>query len=113
MISMRSLGIYGSALFTREEVALGNSDLVERFVSASLKGWMHAIKNPGDVASRIAEQLTRSLPVDDPLDLNLHQYKHNQKKLRGVMILLLGLGVVEMCLDLHQHQYKQHQQKNH
>jgi PAS domain S-box-containing protein len=73
--SAYGVAFYGSALFTREEVALGNSDLVERFVSASLKGWMHAIKNPGDVASRIAEQLTRSLPVDDPLDLNLHQIK--------------------------------------
>ncbi len=64
---------YGDTLFTREDIARERPGLVRRFLEASVKGWVYALQHPEEVAERIASDLPRTTPVEDPIGFNLTQ----------------------------------------
>lgn len=66
-LSPRTYGIdfYGDSLFTTRAFAEGNPELVERFVSASLRGWHYALENPEAIINRIVETYRPAFPIDD------------------------------------------------
>ena len=66
---------YGSALFTHQRWIDNNPSLVQRFVSASLKGWEYALTNAEEIADRISKELPRTIPVDDARAFNRFQIK--------------------------------------
>ncbi|MBF0357226.1 MAG: ABC transporter substrate-binding protein [Magnetococcales bacterium] len=64
--SPRSAGIdfYGDNLFTSEELLKQDPDLVERFRSASLKGWRYAMANQDEVSAMIHNSYSSKLPTE-------------------------------------------------
>ena len=66
---------YGSALFTHQRWIDNNPSLVQRFVSASLKGWEYALTNAEEIADRISEELPRTIAVSDVRTYNRFQIK--------------------------------------
>ncbi len=58
IFSPRSSGIdfYGDCLFTTQLVLEKNPKLVERFISASFKGWEYAMQNPDEIIGVILEK---------------------------------------------------------
>lgn len=62
----RKVGIdfYGDNLFTDEKMLSNNRDLVERFVTASLKGWRYAFKHPETTAQLVFDKYSSKLPVE-------------------------------------------------
>jgi NitT/TauT family transport system substrate-binding protein len=46
---------YGDLLITTDELIAAQPDLVLRFTRATLKGWTHAVENPGSVGTMIAQ----------------------------------------------------------
>lgn len=71
--STYGVDFYGDTLFTHEDIARRNPDLVRRFRDATLHGWSYALQHPEEIAERIVNDLPRILPVDDPLGFNLAQ----------------------------------------
>jgi len=58
MIFMSDYGIleYPNAIFTAEQMIEENSDVIERFVRATLKGYQYAIENPDEVVEFALER---------------------------------------------------------
>lgn len=54
---------YGDALFTHQRLIDQDQSMVDRFRSASLKGWQYALEHPQEIADRIAQELPRTAPV--------------------------------------------------
>jgi NitT/TauT family transport system substrate-binding protein len=66
---------YSDTLYTTDDYIMANSDLVLRFLRATLKGWTYAIENPNVIAPMVAKynpkaalqhetaQMTASLPL--------------------------------------------------
>jgi len=71
-IRPRAYGVdfYGDALFTNQGVIDNDQEMVERFVTASLRGWQYALNHSEEVADRIAADLPRKLPVKDLVEYN-------------------------------------------
>ncbi len=53
--------VYGDVIITSENIIADNSDLVERFLRATLRGWRYAIENPD-------EAIAITLKYDETLD---------------------------------------------
>lgn len=51
--SMAGIDFYSDVLFTTQEFIDKNPELVEKFRSASLKGWQYALKNPEEIIELI------------------------------------------------------------
>lgn len=81
--SAYGVDFYGDSLFTRHELIKNNSDLVQRFLQASLNGWKYALENPVAVADRISRELPRTAP---PVD-EFHAF--NRFQIDGVRKLTL------------------------
>ncbi|MBT3396370.1 MAG: ABC transporter substrate-binding protein, partial [Alphaproteobacteria bacterium] len=64
--SAYGVDFYGDAIFTSEQLAEQNPELVQRFIDASLKGWEFALTHPDAIADRIATDLVRAAPVPKP-----------------------------------------------
>lgn len=64
---------YGDSLFTREDLAQSDPDLVRRFRDATLKGWEYALAHPEEIVDRIVTTLPRVLIREDLVGLNLAQ----------------------------------------
>ncbi|NBC31493.1 MAG: ABC transporter substrate-binding protein [Alphaproteobacteria bacterium] len=66
-LSPRTYGIdfYGDSLFTTRAFAEANPALIDRFVTASLRGWHYALDNPREIVARIAETYDPAFPIDD------------------------------------------------
>jgi signal transduction histidine kinase len=75
MPSNYGIDFYGGALFTTTSTVMAKTDLVQRFVSASLSGWRYAFEHPEEIADRIATTLVRKIPVADPVGYNRFQSK--------------------------------------
>ncbi len=62
IIRPASYGIdfYGDCLFANEETISKNPELVKAFISASLKGWSYAMKNPDEIIRLILDQYETS-----------------------------------------------------
>lgn len=68
---------YGDTLYTSADFYRDNSDDVQRFVQASLKGWRYAIKNSDSIVERIAGELPRYVQtVDDLFAYNMQFANH-------------------------------------
>ena len=63
------IDFYGATLFTSEALARKDPDLVERFRSASLRGWNYALDHPEEVADQIAEMVHQQNPGSDLKEL--------------------------------------------
>lgn len=48
---------YGDSIFTHEDTVAASPDLVQRFVTASLKGWVYALEHSDEIARRISAEL--------------------------------------------------------
>ena len=74
-INPQSYGVnfYGDAVFTSTELIKENPQLVEKFLSATLKGWRYALDNPEPLIDYIASSLIRSHPLDNVREYNLFQ----------------------------------------
>ncbi|MBT6241077.1 MAG: PAS domain S-box protein [Rhodospirillaceae bacterium] len=70
---------YGDSLFTHERIINNNSDLVERFTAASLKGWEYALEHPEEISDRITSELTRQFKVKNIKGFNRFQIKEVTK----------------------------------
>ncbi|MBI1320928.1 MAG: response regulator [Candidatus Hydrogenedens sp.] len=64
---------YGDTLFTHRRLVQTNPGLVERFRSASLRGWAYALENSEEIASRISVELPRVLKLEDVQGYNLEE----------------------------------------
>lgn len=67
------VNFYGDSIFTTSSQIEADSDLVERFVRASIEGWQYALEHPQDVAADITRKLKRNSQPFDAGDLNRHQ----------------------------------------
>ncbi len=56
---------YGDTLFTHERMVQSDPDLCRRFRDASLRGWRYAMDHPEEIATRIANEMPRVLPMND------------------------------------------------
>jgi len=66
------VNFYGDTLYTSQQLAQSNPQLVNKFVQASLKGWEYALKNKKQVAERISSEYPRYfLQYEDFLGYNL------------------------------------------
>jgi ABC-type nitrate/sulfonate/bicarbonate transport system substrate-binding protein len=70
---------YGDSLFTRQNLIDRKEDAVNKFVTASLRGWKYALENPEEIADLIAAKLTRRFPVKDPVAFNRAQIEGVRK----------------------------------
>jgi PAS domain S-box-containing protein len=61
---------YGDTLFTHRRMTTRSPDLVERFRTATLRGWSYAMEHPDEIATRISTELPRIVPLDDPIGYN-------------------------------------------
>lgn len=59
------INFYGDSLFTHQRVLDRNPDLVEHFVSASLRGWRYALEHPQEIAERIIHEFKPAFPIAD------------------------------------------------
>ena len=60
------IDVYANTIFSTEEFVQGNSDLVGRFVKATLRGYQYAIEHPEEVAGY-------ALKYDETLDLKVQE----------------------------------------
>ncbi len=83
LVSLRpstyGVDFYGDTLITRRDLAENNSELVTRFVDASLRGWRYALEHPEELAKRIASDLERTIPVGDVEAFNMFQAEEVRK----------------------------------
>jgi diguanylate cyclase (GGDEF)-like protein len=63
------VNFYGDTLFSSQQLAQRDPELVKKFISASIKGWHYAIKHKESIAIKIANELPR----------HLFNYKDNEK----------------------------------
>jgi PAS domain S-box-containing protein len=91
---------YGDSLFTSERLIESDPNLVERFVTASVKGWRYALSHPAEIAERIAKELKRTFPVEDPLEFNLFQ-SHEVLNLSLFPIVEVGHDNPRRWLNMH------------
>ncbi len=113
--STYGVDFYGDSLFTRRRLTKSNPEMVKRFVSASLKGWKYALDHPEEVADKISRNLTRYVPIDNPVTFNRLQIKGvkdltlypivelghiNPGRWRRMNEFLKGSGIVKGDLDL-------------
>lgn len=70
---------YGSALFTHQRLVDANPELVQRFKTASLKGWKYALDNPDEIITGITEKLKRKIPIKDTRGFNAFQAEEVRK----------------------------------
>ena len=70
---------YGDSLFTSAVLIENNEDTVNKFVTASRRGWEYALENPEEIADLIATRLKRQFPVSDPVAFNRAQIEGVQK----------------------------------
>jgi len=59
------IDFYGDSIFTHQRIVENNPDLVERFKSASIKGWEYALNNKDELVKRISTELIRVKTVDN------------------------------------------------
>ncbi len=72
--SAYGVDFYGDSLFTSQDVIDRDPELVDRFTRASIRGWVHALEHPEEMATRIAAELERRAPIAGDLrDFNLFQ----------------------------------------
>jgi PAS domain S-box-containing protein len=64
---------YGDALFTQRRWIEQDPELVQKFATASLKGWEYALTHPREVADRISRELSRKIPINDLVGFNNFQ----------------------------------------
>lgn len=63
---------YGDTLYAEKSFVSSNPDVVERFVTASLKGWRYALENKQVISRLIADKLPRYMvEIKDPYQFNL------------------------------------------
>lgn len=69
LIKPSSYGIdfYSDCLFTNKEMVEQNPDLVDDFISASLKGWEYALNNKEEIASLIVKEYSSAKTYDQLL----------------------------------------------
>lgn len=118
MMSPSDYGIsfYGDTLYTRQAVVDRDPKLVERFLKASVDGWVYALENREEIAGRIAKELPRhSFSYNNFLNYNLEfasvidDYllfpivpigNNNPHRWEKMKQLLAGLGMVKSDLEL-------------
>jgi ABC-type nitrate/sulfonate/bicarbonate transport system substrate-binding protein len=61
---------YGDFLFTNGALARQNPELVQKFVDATIAGWVYAAAHVDEMAASITENLERTLPIADLLGFN-------------------------------------------
>ena len=83
------IDFYGDSLFTLRSRIDRDPEGVQRFVQATLKGWVYALSHAYQIADRIADELPRN---DKSVSGNLREY--NRFQIDGVISLAL-FGVVE------------------
>ena len=64
---------YGDTLFTHRRLVKDNPRLVQKFITASLKGWEYALAHSGEIADRISREFTRTVPITDFSGFNRFQ----------------------------------------
>ena len=57
------LHFYGDTVFTSDELIATNPDLVQRFLQASLQGWIYALENPTEIGSLVAHHRPQADPA--------------------------------------------------
>ncbi len=67
------IDFYGDSLFTHAGLVDTDPDLVERFVTASIRGWEYALQHADEIALRIATELPRTFTVEDAVAFNRFQ----------------------------------------
>jgi len=60
-LSDHGLDFYGDTLYTHQRVVETNSEMVRKFLRASLKGWQYVLNNKEEVAKKISSHLPRHL----------------------------------------------------
>jgi len=66
------MDFYGDTLYTSAKLARQKPELVEKFLKASKKGWLYALNNKQEIATRIAKELPRHLfEYQNQLEYNL------------------------------------------
>ena len=83
------IDFYGDSLFALRSRIDRDPEGVQRFVQATLKGWVYALSHAYQIADRIADELPRN---DKSVSGNLREY--NRFQIDGVISLAL-FGVVE------------------
>lgn len=68
--SSYSVDFYGDSLFTHQTVIDKDSEMVEKFVEATLKGWQYALENPDEMSRLIATRLPRVLKINNAVNYN-------------------------------------------
>ncbi|MBT4710131.1 MAG: ABC transporter substrate-binding protein [Alphaproteobacteria bacterium] len=63
--STYGVDFYGDVIFTTSDMVDQDPLLVRRFVEASRAGWEYALAHPQEIATRIATDLVRTVPVSD------------------------------------------------
>ncbi len=64
---------YGDSVFVRRDFLKDHSDVVRKFVEASIRGWQYALTRSDEVAARMSTELTRTIPLDDDTAFNRFQ----------------------------------------
>ena len=67
------INFYGDSLFTTQQFATANPDLVSRFRKATIEGWQYAINNPEKIIEQLIDIYDRKNPVGNETALNLDQ----------------------------------------
>jgi ABC-type nitrate/sulfonate/bicarbonate transport system substrate-binding protein len=64
MASDYGFEFYGDVLFTTEETIKNHSDVLERFVRATTRGWRYALEHPDEVAPVVVERYYKDGKVE-------------------------------------------------
>ncbi len=67
------IDFYGDSIFTREDIAQNQPDLVTTFKQASIKGWEYALTHKAEMVNKICRTLKRGRPINDPAAFNTYQ----------------------------------------
>lgn len=67
------INFYGDSLFTTQQFASKNPDLVSRFRKATLEGWQYAMTNQRQIIEQLINTYDRKNPVVNEIALNLDQ----------------------------------------
>jgi ABC-type nitrate/sulfonate/bicarbonate transport system substrate-binding protein len=85
---------YGDSLFTLERIATTDPQTVQRFRSASLKGWEYALQHPAEIESRLIAEHPSPLPVSDTTGF-LHYQGDVAQRLARYPDIQLGYANIE------------------
>ncbi|MDH3386266.1 MAG: ABC transporter substrate-binding protein [Gammaproteobacteria bacterium] len=112
------IDFYGNSLITHRHLVESNPELVTRFVDASLQGWVYALDHPDEIADRIANDLQRIFPLDEPEAFNRFEAEQirklmlfpivpvgniNPERWQRMQEHLLQVGVVKKASDIKQY----------